>query len=253
MTSVLIIGGNYLPESQRLFNAMATAGALPVAARRTVINTLIDGLIDAGVWTELSRLHVLAAHASAAALIDWKNPTGTGLTVGGSPTFTANRGYTGNGTDGYLGFGANVSALMAQDDCHAGAWQLNETAESSSILAQISGTARFLIQPRTAAGNFATRLMAASTQNVVVASSIGHSLTSRDNSADYDQYRDGALLATPVVASDGLPAVEMTGLRQTTVYSTAEVAILHCGSALTSTQAGDMFDLFDTYLTAVVP
>lgn len=249
----IIVGFEHLYESQQLFKAMATGGSLPGSDRRAVINTLIDGLIDAGVWARCSRLHVLAAHTSSAALLDWINPTGTGLTVGGTPTFTTDRGYTGNGTDGYLGFGANVSDLMSQDDCHAGVWQLNNVAENAAALSQISGTTRLFIQTRSAAGNYGTRLMADSTQNTVVGSSVGHSVISRDNSADYDKYRDGALSTTPVVASNGNSAVEMTALRQITNYATAELAVVHCGTALTSTQVGDMYTLLNAYLTDVIP
>lgn len=87
-------------DAQAVIDAMTTT---PSAARQTSINSFVKQLKTGptngtNAWAELDALWVLAAADSQAALLNWKDPTGTAATVVGSPTFTADLGYTGNGS-----------------------------------------------------------------------------------------------------------------------------------------------------------
>jgi hypothetical protein len=75
----------------------------PDATRQGFINTLIIDLKAAGVWTKLDILYVMAAHSEQAARLNWKAPgTFTQVNGGTAPTFTTDRGFTGDGISGRL-------------------------------------------------------------------------------------------------------------------------------------------------------
>lgn len=88
----------YDEDAIAIFDAMDTE---PNATRKARINAVVAALKDAGVWTKLDRLWVMAAHEQGiTSRLDWKAPTTTGrrLTEVNSPTFNADQGYTGNGS-----------------------------------------------------------------------------------------------------------------------------------------------------------
>jgi hypothetical protein len=99
----------YEQESDTLFINMATQ---PSSERKGVIDTYIKTLKDAGVWAKLDRLFVFAAHTNSGgeALINWVNPANVAALAGTTPPpFTADRGFTANGT-GYINSNFTPSA-----------------------------------------------------------------------------------------------------------------------------------------------
>jgi hypothetical protein len=98
----------YEQESETLFLNMATQ---PSSERKGVIDTYIKALKDAGVWAKLDVLQVYAAHTNTGgeALINWKNTAQVATLLGTTPPpFTADRGFTANGT-GYINSGFTPS------------------------------------------------------------------------------------------------------------------------------------------------
>ncbi len=80
----------------------ATQGyTIPSARQQSLQNQLLVNLKAAGVWDKLDTFAVFATDGSSNfALIDWKRLTQ--YTAVNSPTFTANQGFTGNGTSNYI-------------------------------------------------------------------------------------------------------------------------------------------------------
>lgn len=81
-----------------IFDAMTTP---PSDARKALINTAVVALKNGGLWSKLSSLQVYAAADNQAARVDWANPARVAVAVN-SPTFTANRGFTGDGATSYI-------------------------------------------------------------------------------------------------------------------------------------------------------
>jgi hypothetical protein len=92
---------------------MSVVGTEPDSARKTAINNLISGLKSDGIWSELDSFKMYAAHEEASALLNWKAPSSNPSIKVGTPTFTIDKGFTGNGTNGYLrsGFITSVDAV----------------------------------------------------------------------------------------------------------------------------------------------
>lgn len=98
-------------------------------AREATIRNCVGALMGAGIWSKLDALYMLAAATSQAALINWKNPGVWTLAVNGTPTFTADQGYTGNGTDGLLSSSITTSQYT-QDNCHIAGFALTNSTIS---------------------------------------------------------------------------------------------------------------------------
>ena len=92
---------SYDADARALFTRMDAAGAPTTAARKVLINDLIVGMKADGDWAELDVLHVYAAHAAAAAPLNWIGNTST-ATPAAAPTFTADQGYDLNGSTQYI-------------------------------------------------------------------------------------------------------------------------------------------------------
>ena len=95
----------YSPQARALFARLATQ---PAPARAAAYDAVIRALLAAGVWSKLDALYLLAAADAATALTNLKQSS-YGLTAVNSPAFTADRGYTGNGTTQYLNPGFTPS------------------------------------------------------------------------------------------------------------------------------------------------
>jgi hypothetical protein len=100
----------YCPQARALFARLATP---PAPARAAAYDAMIRALLAAGVWSKLDALYLLAAADAATALTNLKQSS-YGLTAVNSPAFTADRGYTGNGTTQYLNPGFTPSTASGQ-------------------------------------------------------------------------------------------------------------------------------------------
>src|SRR5262245_4406995 len=103
-------------------NAVVTNGGTVSAGRQTTVNTLITTLKSAGIWTKLDRLWLWAAENQPSALTDL---VGLSLaTAVNSPCFTADRGYTGNGSTSYIDtlFDPTTGTAFNQNSCHFSVW-----------------------------------------------------------------------------------------------------------------------------------
>lgn len=96
-----------LPETTAY---LANCPTVPSASWINALNTLIRSLILNGNWSNLDRLWIFATPAGCQsnAHISVVNPTSTPITEVNSPSWTANKGYTGNGTNSYLNSNFNA-------------------------------------------------------------------------------------------------------------------------------------------------
>ena len=124
-------GPSYLAEAKALFAAMTTQ---PTAARKTLINNTIVALKNAGIWSQLDVLYVLAAADSQAARINWKTPGTFDAVAVNSPTFEADRGFTGNGTSSRLrtNYTPSANAVNLQLN-NASLWEWNRTDTQQGV------------------------------------------------------------------------------------------------------------------------
>jgi hypothetical protein len=228
----------------------------PDTARRHLCNDLIRTLKSSGVWPKLGVLYVMAAHDEQAALINFKDPGGVIATAVNAPTFTVDRGFTGN-----IAGLAHVTSNLAfstipsyqQDSAHAGAWCLNNpTAAARFILGQIGGTATLTLNPRNTSDNLTVHMNGLPDSTTIgITTSVGHLVTSRLSSADFVQYKNGTSLATITNASTGIAPNILCFLRQGSTYSAHQIAVGHVGAGLTAIEEAALYNALLTYMQAV--
>lgn len=168
-------------EARDLFLSMTTQ---PDSDRKRYINEFIVGCKRDGNWQRIDALYFLASHDQQAARLNWINPLKYQLTEISSPSWTVDRGYTGNGTSSYLktGFipstnGVNYSANSASIGVYSRTNQARGEVESgtSSVANDISQ-----ITLRGGAGNF----------NSTINSNASATISSSDSRGFHYSYRN---------------------------------------------------------------
>lgn len=245
---------SYTAGATALFAAMSSQ---PNGTRKGHIDTLIAGLETDGVWAELGLLYVMAAHDSQAARLNWMNPGTSTLTANSSPTFTTDRGYTGNGSSANLATDVATNAIpnFLQNDNGFGFWCLTAAAQSTPL----GGTSAFGVNPRNASNFVVARNANITPQTTTATVGTGVGLTSvvRTVSTGFDVYKDAALLQARTSTSGALDTqawfllASNNGAGAATNNSSAQIAVFWAGGALTALQVADLHSRLNTYLTAV--
>jgi hypothetical protein len=109
-------------ESQAFLDELTARAITPTEARWTLYDTFICDLVTDGLFSKIDRMKVLAAADEAIADVDLAAPSAANdMTKVNSPTFTADRGYTGNsGSTAYLDLnfqGGDLTKFVASNAC----------------------------------------------------------------------------------------------------------------------------------------
>lgn len=243
----------YEPEAIALFARFTT---LPVDARKTLINNLVKALKTAGVWTKLDALYLTAAADAQAGQRNWIADA-FNLTPVNSPTFTADRGYAGNGSSSYLNTGISLAAggLKATQDANGGGvWLNTSTAQSLTDM----GGSDWSVGANSSPGNASFRNSKSGSQTIAApdATDVGLWQSSRQASGSYSQMKNGVVLATPSIVSGSFasPAIYLgcrsDGAGTPVVFSARRVAAAYFGN-LSVAENIVMYNAINAYLTAV--
>jgi hypothetical protein len=243
------------PDAEALIAAMTPT---PDVARQALINTLIVQLKADGIWPLLDILYVVAAHAAQPARLNWKNPTGPfNLAAISAPTFTVDRGYEGNGTTSYLDTGwapiGGVQFLL--NSAHLAGWSLSSGAADGNqrLIGNLtSGTGRTVLIPRAAGDEFFTFINDATGPVAIpCANRDGFFVSNRSGASAREFYRNGTSLGSDAVASTDRNTSQLLFDRDTTIFSTMQVAHGSAGASLSAGQVSDYYEALLTYMLAV--
>lgn len=245
----------YQAESLTLFAAMTS---VPTVGRKRQINALIVALKAAGVWTQLDLLYVLAAADSQAARLNWVSPATFTLNPVSAPTFTADRGYAGDGAASYLDTAwdpATNATKLTQNSAHIGSFTISNNTVIGGDFG--SGTSNFLaVRARTQAGAIirancsATQLVGLAGQGPAVPPV--YVMGNRQNdAANQILYRNGVLETSAAGASAALTTIDLNIGRVNSVFTPRQVGACHVGGALTDPQAAAVYAALHTYMIAV--
>ncbi|KAK0357005.1 hypothetical protein LTR94_002225 [Friedmanniomyces endolithicus] len=229
----------------------------PSAGRRDLYAALINGLKSDGVWNRLDWLLISAAHDEQAGRINLKAPSKMAIASGGL-TFTADRGFSGDGTSASLDLGERQGApsqYARQDSCSAGVWCNQQGAASGQFghFAQAASTHRTSILAHSG-GNDVIRA-ADATADVLRAGTtrVGHRAFARSGPANKLGFFNGAQVSTAATPSTGLSSLNMVLLRWNTgSFSPDRIAAAWTGDgSITGAKAAAIHDRLNTFLTAI--
>lgn len=249
-TSVSVPALSLDADTTAWITAVITNGGSVSDARKTLVNDLIVGLKADGIWTLLDRLWLLADANQPSALTDLV--VRALATAVNSPTFTADRGYTGNGTSSYIetsynpGDGGTYKFL--QNDAHHSFWDLSTSTADTWPEGQSNTSTSF----QWFSGSFFPRVNdngGATTPG----HANGHNLVSRIASTDRTLYQDGASVGNLVIGSGAVFNATFTicGINAGGLFSDHQISMFSSGGGMTSGQVTSFYNRLRTYMTAV--
>ncbi|MER8481175.1 hypothetical protein [Mesorhizobium sp. M1322] len=156
--------------------------------------------------------YMTAAADAQAGQRNWKADT-FNLTPTGTIAFEADRGYTGNGVDGYLATGFTPSTAggnFALNACHLSFWSRTDAQNNTVSMGSrtASTTAQALIIPRTSLDAMSLRMnVDASPTNIAGSTNSSGGFVSRRSASNAAaMFRNGVSIGSHTVASTALPA-----------------------------------------------
>ena len=240
-------------ESVTLFAAMSVE---PTSARKVIINTLINALKTAGVWSKIDVMWVLAAHDEQAGRLNWITPGTYTATVVNSVTFTADRGFAGDGVSGHLDTGfapATHGVQFQQDNAHIGVYQRTGGGNGNEPFSANNASLR-----HTVAGGTGTSTRSVLNSSTQINGPAGgtqpiHGMGRRNDASNVSVLRDGAQVTAP--SSAGLSALQASnmriGVRGNSTFVTHQIAAAHMGAYLDDTESAALYSAMHTYMVAV--
>lgn len=243
--------------------AVVANGGTVSAPREGLINDLIVGLKNDGIWPTLDRLWILAAENTQSALTDL---VGLQLAVAnGGPAFNVDNGYTGvdSSTTVYIDTGFNPSTAVGpqfvRDSAHISAWSdtnVQASATGGAILGLYNVTNSTYLLPWYVDNNSYFGINAGQ-NGVALAAATGHWLASRTGPNTNSGYRNGA----SVLAINNASVAVLNGnfyilLRNDVgtgpdTGTPNEVSMASIGGGLSPTQITNFYNRLRTYMTAV--
>lgn len=238
-------------------NAVVGAGGAVSSARTTLVSALIRGLKADGIWP-LDRLFIWAGENSAQARRDLV--TRSLASAANGPTFTANRGYAGDGLSAYLDTTLAASALTVATDTtmFIGQWLNVLGAADPVVTGSTDGTLTSDILGPYTDSKIYPRLGDASAAGIASAGGAGFYLAEKTASTSATVARNGVDLGSETIASGARSTASMyhlafnnNGTAGTFPSSTTRTAALAIGGQLGATKRVALYNRLNTFLTAI--
>ena len=233
--------------------AVVTNGGTVSSPRQTIVDTLIKGLKADAVWGDLDRLWLHAAENEPSALTDLVSLSLA--TAVSFPTFTTDRGYTGNGSSSYVntGYTPSVNGVnYTLSSASFGAWvvTVDATLFHAAVGVVGSGSGRGRIYWNT---DWEGEI---NTSSGLTASTAATGLIAFVMSGTDKLYINGSVDNpggnSPLTVPDQAFCVDASGQSGgATNFGAHQVAAAFMGGALSSTDMSNFYTRLRTYMTAV--
>lgn len=255
LAATLSAGVAYETGAAALF---ARASVQPDAARKAAINAVfVAGRVD-GWLADLDALYLFAAADAQIARLNWVQALYDATAIS-SPVFTADRGYTTDGSASYLDSNfdpvAATSPKFSQDSASFGIWVRTTQQSTASLAGWYDGTDGVTLRPRTATDTTDWRINQAASDSAgggAVLDASGLMIGSRSSGVGADVYKAGVLFASGVQGSAGLNSATFKFGRATAgSFATAQFAAGVIGRSLNPTKQASIYTALRTYLVSI--
>lgn len=257
-----VLAPSHDPDALALRRSVVAAGATMSDAQLGRIDRLNRALKASTVWYSLDRLWVFASPNSTQARRDLITRSVANPTNG--PTFTANRGYTGDGLTSYidLGYTAGTDAVRYTLNSASLFAYVNTTragVDDINIMGAYDATQVTAIQLRRASNNSigAVNIAVAGTYaSGAVTDTLGLFTASRTASNLTTLYKRAASLGTSSQVSLAFPTVAFFGLALNTgggaaAFETRRCAALGIGGGLSAALVSALNAALEIYFSAI--
>ena len=259
--------GTYNISSSQTVSVGETITSGLDAAHQTAVTILICGLVTDGVWSKFDVFRIYATQDNVTARFNLVSSSFT-ADLNGSPTFTADRGFTGVDASSSVYINSNYApstngVQFTQNSAHISAWNITNAASGASggvITGADSGSTRQVnILPKYSDGNAYFRInsdSASAGQSVTNSNASGHYIANRSASNATQGYRNGSSIVSNSVASTAPTSVNVFDLATNSSNSPTfgagyQMSASSLGASLSSTDVTNYYNRLRTYMTAV--
>lgn len=252
-----LVGGGYDPMAAEYFSRISSQ---PDGTRKRLINGLASDLKRYGLIQYIDFLQLRASHAAQAARLNLIEDAYNATAVG-SPAFTVDAGYKGDGSAAYMNNNFNPSDGLKKyqlNSCHFGV--VSRTSGAVNAV-EIGARASSTTQQSIVQINFNSFLQGRANQDsagtaVANSNGTGHFIVSRTSSSLVTFYRNGASIGTNSTTSTSIANLNFYDLAVNTggtaaSFSTRELSVVHAGAGLSAQAAADLSGIIEDYLTAI--
>jgi hypothetical protein len=240
----------FVNDETRLYvDAMTTE---PDSDRMALLDTFIGSLKAGGVWNNLDVLYILAAHDAQAARVNAVNPGTYDASLVLTPTFVADRGYTGSAAQ-YLDTGFNPTSAASPkytlNDCCLGMWCRTASGSNSRELGNADNS-KATLSGRGLGDTIGWRLNSDPAMTAANTDGSGHFVCVRTGATASEAFRNGVSLGTGTETADALPNGNFWVLTDSN-SSAKQLAMAFWGASLTSGQITAFYNASNSYMTSV--
>ncbi len=235
----------------------ARFSAVPSDADKHYINSLIVSAKGHGWWDKMDAFYMFAIGTNSTdAKLNWKS---TSYTASGSPTWTAYRGFTGNGSSTYLNTNYNPFANGVNytlNSASSGIYSLSNISASTVEMGASTGGLANRIEFALRFGASAYIAINDNASSQAVSDSRGMWIGSRTAANSFFVTRNGTVLFSPNTASTDranfniyIGAMNTGGVAA--YHSAHQIAAAFISGGLSATEASVLSNDINTYMTAI--
>lgn len=231
------------------------------ATEQAAYQTMICGMVTDGTWSLFDALYIFATNSTTTAGLNLVSTNYT-ATVHGTLTFSADHGWTGNGSTGYIDTGLSATAggiNFSQNSASGLIYDLTSatSTDNQCQLGQDAGTNFDLVLCNIFASGPSLRYSVATTaspvNNISNANSQGSYLVNRTSSSTEVVYKNGSLLSTNsqtsgALSNDNFYVFNTNG---DSFFTSHQLSAAGIGGGLTSTQITNVQSRLNAYMTAL--
>lgn len=210
--------------------------AYPAAINQFVINCKADGN-----WSDLDVLEMYAAPTEACALLNWKTATSIASNTG--CTFTANQGFTGNGTSAFV--------TVGRADNAGGNYTLDDASFGVYIRTMGTGVGLAGANTRQTIARTVFSINSSSNQAISDVGTTGLRSNVRTSSTASETFIGGTSGGTSANVSAALNGQTFWALRRSSAFDTSQASSFFIGASKTSTELANLQTRIASFLTAV--
>jgi len=247
----------FTPSCMQSSNFLARTSGLDTT-HKTAYDNLICGLVTDGVSSKLDALYIFATADTTTAKLNLISSS-FNATQSGTLTFSADHGYTGDGSTGYLdtGFTANTGGTnFIQDSAAFGVYILTSSTADHGIQRGTSNSLNSFIWIRPASGVFTYIINGGSSGAPTISNSQGFWVGTRTSSSSISAYKNGSLIDTTPSTSSGVDNISTTlfarhdGSNAFSLFDDLQYSAAFIGGGLTSSDESNLSSRINAYMRA---
>lgn len=230
--------------------AVVGDGGTVSAGQKTDVNNLIVALKGYGIFSKLDRLWLFASENAFCAKRDIV--AAAAATLSNAPSFTADRGYTGNGTNALINTGFNPttapSPKFVQDSACMFVWNNTAGADNAALIGSANNALD--LYPGYGDGNCYWAINDGTNESFANAGAAGLYSADRADATAKVLYLNGSSIRSASGLSNAPPNATIKVLSDGGSFASRQACSFGNGQHLTATEQANLYTAKRAYMTA---